>query len=87
MGRRGFTREARTCLLNAAYLQQRLLDIGWPAWRNENSNIVYFKKPPAKICQKWQLALAGDFAHILVMQQVTKVKIEEFVGSLKVKNE
>lgn len=82
MGRRGFAQEARTCLHNAAYLHQRLQAIGWPAWRNQHSNIVYFQKPPTQICQKWQLALAGDYAHVLVMQQVTREKIEELVGEL-----
>ncbi len=81
-GRQGFAREARACLANAKYLHQRLQDIAWPSWLNPYSNIVYFQKPPKQICEKWQLAISDEFAHVLVMQQVGKEKIKELVEDL-----
>ena len=35
------------------------------------------------IAKKWQLAISDNFAHILVMQQVTKKRIDEFIKDLK----
>ena len=71
------------------YLQQELTKIGWPCWRNEYSNTVFFKRPSPYICSKYNLAqgydesFGGELAHIVVMQHVTKVKIDGFINDLK----
>lgn len=82
-GAKGFAKEARTCVENAKYLYNYLKKINWPAYLNNYSNIVYFKKPKDEICKKWQLAISDKFAHILVMQPVTKERIDAFVEDLK----
>ena len=72
-----------------AYLAQELTKISWPCWRNEYSNTVFFKRPSKEICSKYNLALGydesfgGELAHIVVMQHVTKEKIDQFVKELK----
>ncbi len=71
------------------YLQQQLEKIGWPCWRNEYSNTVFFKRPSPEICSKYNLALGfdasfgGELAHVVVMQHVTKDKIDTFIHNLK----
>lgn len=72
-----------------AYLQEELTKIGWPCWRNEYSNTVFFKRPAKEICRKYNLALGydehfgGELAHIVVMQHVTKAKIDGFIKELQ----
>ncbi len=70
------------------YLKQQLDSIGWPCWKNEYSNTVFFKRPSAEICSEYVLALGydehfgGELAHVVVMQHVTKDKIDKFVKAL-----
>lgn len=71
------------------YLQNELTKIGWPCWRNEYSNTVFFKRPSPDIYRKYNLALGydesfgGELAHVVVMQHVTKEKIDTFIEALK----
>lgn len=82
-GLSGFAKEARACVKNAEYLAARLNKINWPAYLNPFSNTVYFQKPSTATSEKWQLAVSEKFAHILVMQQVTKKCIDAFVRDLQ----
>ncbi len=82
-GIQGFAKEARMCVENAQYLTKKLIEIQWPANLNMYSNIVYFKKPSCSIVKKWQLAVSEKFAHILVMQPVTKKRIDAFIADLQ----
>ena len=72
-----------------AYLKQELDKIGWPCWVNEYSNTVFFKRPSQEVCSKYNLALGydeafgGELAHIVVMQHVTKEKIDGFIRALQ----
>ncbi|MCL4374250.1 histidine decarboxylase [Patescibacteria group bacterium] len=81
-GRTGFAREANGCVARAQYLAQRLKQIGWDHFINPFSNIVLLKKPAPSICKKWQLAISHDWAHVVVMQSVTKKRIDEFISDL-----
>ncbi|WP_158260482.1 hypothetical protein [Chlorogloea sp. CCALA 695] len=44
---------------------------------NQFSNTVVFAKPSRQSIEKWQLAVLGDWAHIIVMQ-ITKQKLDSF---------
>lgn len=83
-----YARQALVCLKNARFLHQELLKLHWPAWRNEASNTVYFKRPSRAIVDKYSLAgdhddrLCGDLAHIVVMQHVTQPLLEDFLRDL-----
>lgn len=72
-----------------AYLKKQLDAIGWPAWVNEYSNTVFFRRPSADIVNTYNLAqgyderFGGNLAHIVVMQQVTKEKIDVLINALK----
>jgi histidine decarboxylase len=77
-----FQQEAATCLTNARYLYQRLIDIDYPAMLNNHSITVVLKKPGVELCQKWQLLTFGSWTHVVVLQHVTPEKIDEFVHDL-----
>jgi histidine decarboxylase len=84
-----WSKQANGMLECTQYLQQELTRIGWPCWRNEYSNTVFFKRPTKEICSKYNLALGyderfgGELAHVVVMQHVTKEKIDGFIKAMK----
>lgn len=81
--------QAEHILECAAYLKQELDKINYPCWVNKYSNTVFFKRPSQELIQKYCLAqgeddrFGGKLAHIVVMQHVTKDKIDEFIADLK----
>lgn len=89
VGYEQWAKQANQILTNTAYLQKQLQKIGWPCWRNEYSNTVFFKRPSNDICATYNLALGyddhfgGELAHVVVMQHVTKDKIDRFIQALK----
>lgn len=84
-----WAKEAEHMMECTAYLKERLDEIGWPCWRNEYSNTVFFRRPSPDICHEYTLALGydksfgGELAHVVVMQHVTKKKIDKFIDVLK----
>lgn len=84
-----WAQQANQMLECAAYLKQQLEKIGWPCWCNEYSNTVFFRRPSPEICREYTLALGnderfgGELAHVVVMQQVTKEKIDAFIKKLQ----
>lgn len=88
LGLDSFEKQANDMLDNAEYLKQRLTDIGYPAWKMDYSNTVFFKRPPEWIRSKYMLAnghlseYGGDLSHIVVMQHVKKNIIDDFVADV-----
>lgn len=88
VGAEGWTRQAEQMMDCADYLKRRLDAIGWTAWKNEFSNTVFFKRPSPEIVARYTLAqghddrFGGDLAHVVVMQQVTREKIDGFIDAL-----
>ena len=84
-----FIEQTEKMLENAKYLKEQLDKINWPSWLEPMSNTVYFKRPSKMIVDKYDLApdhddrLGGDLAHIVVMQHVTKDRIDKFIEDLK----
>ena len=84
-----WSEQANRMLENTAYLKQQLEAIGWPCWANEYSNTVFFKRPSKAIVRKYNLEqgyderFGGELAHIVVMQHVTKEKIDVFIRALQ----
>lgn len=83
-----WAKQAQQMIECTQYLQEQLNRIGWPCWRNKYSNTVFFKRPSPEICSLYTLALGyderfgGELAHIVVMQHVTKEKIDGFIQAL-----
>ncbi|MCR5789896.1 MAG: aminotransferase class V-fold PLP-dependent enzyme [Lachnospiraceae bacterium] len=88
VGIEGFTEQANGMLETAEWLKGELDAIGWEAWLEPMSNTVYFKRPPQEIAAKYDLApdyderLGGDLSHIVVMQHVTKERLQGFLDDL-----
>ena len=84
-----FTEQTKTMLENAAWLKAELDKMGWDAWLEPMSNTVYFKRPSQAVVEKYDLApdfderLGGELAHIVVMQHVTKERLQGFLDDLK----
>lgn len=83
-GIEGYKKEALICLDNAKYLHQKLKDIAYPEVSLfPNQTIVTFQKPSLEIVAKYQLATEGDIAHVVVMQHITRSRIDNFIQDLK----
>ena len=79
----GFRKEANECVENAKYLKDKLERIKYPVFLNNFSNTVVLKKPSKKLVRKWTLASEGEWSHVVVMQHVTKSKLERFFKDVK----
>lgn len=84
-----YTRQTALMMENARWFKAELDKIHWPAWLGDMSNTVYFKRPSKEIMSKYDLApdhddrLGGDLAHIVVMQHVTKDRLQAVIDDLK----
>lgn len=83
-GKKGFTTDVATCMENARYLYAKLAAAGiGKLLLNVLSSTVVFARPQNKdLITKWQLACDGEIAHAVVMPNVDKAKIDEFVADL-----
>lgn len=82
-GVQGFQKMIASCLDVTKYALEKLKEISWDAHAEEFSVIVVMKRPSEKITKKWQLAVEGDIAHLLIMPHVSKKQIDAFVEDLK----
>ncbi|MFH1874799.1 MAG: histidine decarboxylase [Pseudomonadota bacterium] len=78
-GRAGFKDMVNSCLDVSDYTLYQFHKYGWPAWKNEYSNIVYFKRPADKLVEKWQLAVYKNIAHLVIMPHVNTKWIDRFM--------
>ena len=89
VGEEKLKEQAAEFLNNTEYLQEQFNAINYPAWHNNLSNTVYFKRPADWIIDKYCLACgkipfySGDLCHIVVMQNVKKRIIDNFIADLK----
>lgn len=85
-----WAQQAEQMLENTKYLQKSLESIGYLCWTNELSNTVFLTRPPRIMVAKYALPIeyeerfGGDLAHIVVMQHVTKERIDAFVEDLRI---
>ena len=87
VGIEGLSRQANELLINTEYLKAELDRIGWPAWKSEMSNTIFFRRPSEEVITKHVLARGyhakyGDLAHIVVMQHVDREAIDNFIADL-----
>jgi len=77
----GIKREVEECIENAKYLANELiLHKVENVLLNKWSNTVVFKEPEnKKLIDKWQLACSNCLCHIIVMQNISKEKINLFI--------
>ena len=83
-GRHGLAREARTCIGNAEYLTKQLNEMNYPkVSMAPKQNIVVFQKPSDAMIKKYQLPAEGGIAHVVVMQHITRSRIDGFCRDLR----
>lgn len=79
----GIKRDVVHCMDTARYLQNKLKDEGFTARLNDLSSTVVLERPlDEDLIKRWQLACEEDIAHVVVMPNVTKYKIDRFVEEL-----
>ena len=67
----------------AKYLRQKINSIGLACRLNDLSCTVVLERPmDDKLIKRWQLACEEDIAHVVVMPNVTRDKIDQFVQEL-----
>lgn len=83
-----FALQATEILEHALWVKKQFEALGWPVWLGEMSNIVYFKRPPEFIIDKYALSvdrddrLGGELAHMVIMQQVSQKCLQAFFEDL-----
>ena len=79
-GLRDRAEQARTA---AAYLEQRLTEMAWPAWRHPHATTVVLKTPPHRVASRWQLATVRDgWSHYICLPGRGRGQIDEFLADL-----
>ena len=67
----------------ARYLRDKLTEAGFTCRVNDLSSTVVLERPlDDTIIKRWQLACEEDIAHVVVMPNVTRQKIDRFVQDL-----
>lgn len=80
----GFKKEGETCIRNAQYLRDKLNESEYPKVSPfPNRIIVTFKKPAQELVEKYQLATQGDMAYVVVMQHITKSRVDTFCREME----
>ncbi len=75
--------DVKNCLENAQYLFEQLKKNNINTMMNDLSSTVVFTKPTDdEFIKKWQLACQGDYAHVVVMPNITKEKLDIFIKEL-----
>lgn len=78
----GFASMVRHCFRVHTYALHRLREAGVRAWAGEHTTIIMLEKPADHVCRKWQLAVTGGQAHIIVMPNITEEHIDRLVDDL-----
>lgn len=82
-GIEGLKRDVNHCMETAHYLRDKLTDEGFTCRLNDLSSTVVLERPmDDAFIKRWQLACEEDIAHVVVMPNVTKDKINTFVEEL-----
>ena len=73
----------RHCMETAKYLRDQLTVAGFSCLLNDLSSTVVLERPmDDSFIKRWQLACEEDIAHVVVMPNVTRHKIDRFVEEL-----
>uniref|UniRef100_A0A6U6DW62 Histidine decarboxylase n=1 Tax=Odontella aurita TaxID=265563 RepID=A0A6U6DW62_9STRA len=84
----GIKRDVVHCIETAQYLRNKLTEAGFTCRLNDLSCTVVLERPmDDKLVKRWQLACEEDIAHVVVMPNVTRQKIDKFVEELLQCNE
>lgn len=79
----GFEKMVHGCFDVRDHALKLLREISWEAYAGKLSVIIVIKRPSEQIVKKWQLAVHGQLAHLVIMPNVSKIQIDAFVEDLK----
>jgi len=83
-GMEGIKQDVVHCMETAMYLRDKMTDAGLTCRLNDLSSTVVLERPlDDALIKRWQLACEDDIAHVVVMPNVTKEKIDLFVEELE----
>mmetsp|Transcript_16279 Transcript_16279/g.33869 ORF Transcript_16279/g.33869 Transcript_16279/m.33869 type:complete len:270 (-) Transcript_16279:345-1154(-) len=82
-GLEGIQKDVEHCIETAKYLRDKLSNAGLSCRLNDLSSTVVLERPVDDVfVKRWQLACEEDIAHVVVMPNVTRNKIDLFVDEL-----
>merc|ERR1712038_1354691 len=82
-GLAGIKRDVVHCMETARYLREKITNAGLVCRLNDLSSTVVLERPmDDSLIKRWQLACEQDIAHVVVMPNVTRDKIDKFVEEL-----
>lgn len=80
----GIKRDVVHCMATARYLRDKINSIGLSCRLNDLSSTVVLERPmDDDLIKRWQLACEDDIAHVVVMPNVTRFKIDKFIEELE----
>jgi histidine decarboxylase len=82
LGEEGLRKRLDSAMDTAEYAQQVFREAGIEARRNQAALTVVFPRPAPEICAKWQLATAGEIAHIICMPHVTREQVDHLLADI-----
>lgn len=82
LGVDGLRRRLQRAMATADYARQRFREAGIEAHRNPAALTLVFPRPVQAVCDKWQLATAGDIAHIICMPHVTTDQVDRLLADI-----
>ena len=77
-GLEGIRKDVKKCVENAMYLKSKFEKHGVNCMLNNLSSTIVFQRPNDEVVKKWQLACEGNLAHIVVMPNIEKSKLDMF---------
>ena len=83
LGLEGMKSRIDHSLRTAAYAEAQFKEAGVEAWRNPQALTVVFPQPPVEVRDKWQLASASGYSHLICMPHVRREQIDEMIGDIR----
>ncbi len=82
LGLDGFRKMIRHSLEMADYAISEFTKQGIKSWRNQYAITVVIPRVPEPVTSKWQIAVHGDHAHIILMPHITRSQVDELVSDI-----
>jgi histidine decarboxylase len=83
LGVDGLRDRAESARTAAVYLEKRLTEMAWPAWRHPHATTVVLKTPPRRVASRWQLATVRDgWSHYICLPGRGRGQIDDFLADL-----
>ncbi len=81
-GMEGMKQRLNKAMALADYAEERFREAGIDAKRNKGALTVVFPTPVEAVCDKWQLATAGEISHIVCMPHLRREQIDALLEDI-----